>query len=61
MPVDDVWESIKKGVESAWESMKSAFSDEAGKFRGSWGGYSGGSQRLDSLSESISSKPIWAC
>ena len=30
---DDAWESIKDGVESAWDSMKSAFSDAAAKFK----------------------------
>lgn len=29
----DAWKSIKDGVESAWESMKSAFSDAAAKFK----------------------------
>ncbi len=31
---DDAWESIKEGGESAWASLKSAFSDAASKFRG---------------------------
>ena len=30
---DDAWASIKDGVESAWDSMKSAFSDAAAKFK----------------------------
>lgn len=30
---DDTWESIKDGVESAWDSMKFAFSDAAAKFK----------------------------
>lgn len=30
---EDTWESIKEGVESAWDSMKSAFSDAAAKFK----------------------------
>ncbi len=29
----DAWESIKEGVESTWDSMKSAFSDAADKFK----------------------------
>lgn len=28
------WKSIKDGVESAWDSMKSAVSDTAAKFKG---------------------------
>lgn len=30
----DAWASVKNGVESAWESMRSAFSDAASKFKG---------------------------
>ena len=30
---EDSWESIKVGVESAWDSIKSAFSDTAAKFK----------------------------
>ena len=30
---DDTWESIKDGVESAWDSMKSAFKEAAAKFK----------------------------
>ncbi|MBR9975016.1 MAG: coiled coil domain-containing protein [Bacteroidetes bacterium] len=30
---EDSWESIKDGVESKWDSMKSAFSDAAAKLR----------------------------
>lgn len=30
---DDAWESIKKGVESSWDSLKSAFRDAASKFK----------------------------
>lgn len=30
---DDVWESIKEGVESSWDSLKSAFRDAASKFK----------------------------
>ena len=30
---EDAWESIKDGVEFAWDSMKSAFSDVAAKFK----------------------------
>ncbi len=30
---EDAWGSIKKGVESAWDSMKSSFSDAAAKFK----------------------------
>ncbi len=30
---EDAWESIKAGVESAWDSITSAFSDAAAKFK----------------------------
>jgi len=30
---EDAWESIKEGVDGAWDSMKSAFSDAAAKFK----------------------------
>lgn len=30
---EDSWESIKEGVESAWDSMRSAFSGAAAKFK----------------------------
>jgi len=30
---EEAWESIKVGVESSWDSMKSAFSDAAAKFK----------------------------
>ncbi|MBN2188950.1 MAG: hypothetical protein JW699_05815 [Chitinispirillaceae bacterium] len=30
---DDAWESIKEGIESAWNSLQSAFSDAASKFK----------------------------
>ncbi len=30
---DDAWESIKAGMESAWGSLESAFSDAAAKFK----------------------------
>jgi septal ring factor EnvC (AmiA/AmiB activator) len=31
---DDAWKSLKEGGESAWASLKSAFSDAASKFKG---------------------------
>jgi chromosome segregation ATPase len=31
---EDAWESIKEGMDSAWDSMKSAVSDTAKKFKG---------------------------
>ncbi|WP_339135969.1 MAG: coiled coil domain-containing protein [Candidatus Electrothrix sp. GW3-4] len=30
---ENAWESSKEGVESVWDSMKSAFSDAAAKFK----------------------------
>ena len=30
---EEAWGSIKEGVESAWESLRSAFSDAASKFK----------------------------
>jgi hypothetical protein len=30
---EDAWESIWEGVESAWDSLKSALSDAAAKFK----------------------------
>lgn len=30
---DDAWQSIKDGVESSWDSMRSAFRDAAAKFK----------------------------
>ena len=30
---EDAWESVEKDMESAWDSIKSSFSDAAGKFR----------------------------
>lgn len=30
---EDAWESIKEGVETSWDSMISAFSDAASKFK----------------------------
>ncbi|WP_300464546.1 coiled coil domain-containing protein [Desulfobacula sp.] len=30
---EDSWESIKEGVETAWDSMRSAFSGAAAKFK----------------------------
>lgn len=31
---EDAWDSVKKGVESAWGSLKSAFGDAASRFNG---------------------------
>ncbi len=30
---NDAWDSVKEGVESAWSSLKSVFSDAASKFK----------------------------
>lgn len=30
---DDAWESIKEGIESAWDSLKSPFNDAVSKFK----------------------------
>ena len=30
---DDTWESIKEGMETGWDSLKSAFSDAAAKLK----------------------------
>lgn len=30
---DDAWESIKKGVESSWGALKSAFNDAKSKYK----------------------------
>lgn len=31
---EDTWESIKEGVDSAWDSLKAAVSDAKAKFKG---------------------------
>jgi hypothetical protein len=30
---DDAWESLKDGVESAWDTLRSAFGDAASKLK----------------------------